>query len=1020
MLENIGIRTKVLGVVIITATIGTVAAANLSTLGTDRAVRSVTASLPDLGTATTALRAERDLSLVASGPSSGAPADAALARAREVSAPVLTEVRRSLDDVDTAALPAAAASAVTAASTTPLEIAQVRQQVDAGDLPAVQVRAAYDAAIGAVQRVPSAVALSQSDRDLSLELSGWVQGHEVMTLTDAEVERIVDSLEGDPLDAVQSESLYALAVRRDVLRAAFVSDIGATGVSVPATADALSQVRALLLNATTAAAIAASPSGAPEGVVPARLDAETVRAAARDEQALLARATDELASGAQARAGQIVAQSQRDLVSRVSIVAALVALVLGLALVVSDGIVRRLRRVTVAADAMREQLPAAVAAASAAPGVAPQRTGSPVPVTAGASGSPAIASVGDVAGRGHGRDEVGRLASALDDVGALALDLAAGQARLRASVSDAFVSVARRNQSLLDRQLGAIDVLEQDETDAAALEKLFELDHTTARMRRNAESLLVIAGVEGGRRARSPMALVDVVRTAASGVEHYERVEVSLDGEPQVLPHAALPLSHLVAELLDNATSFSSPTSPVTVSAGARDGGVRLTIEDRGVGMDAGELARARARLADTSHAALVDASRLGLTVVARLARRLAVDVHLSSRAEPGPDRGTVVHVQVPVSLFADGTAPAQPAQVKPAQVRPAQVKPAQVKPAQTVATAAQTVPARPTTVRPTTVRPAREVFDATDPVAPAREASAPDLVDHPSPPRVVDEPADEPSTRRAARHRVERRRWWSRRPQHARPDPAQAPGSAQRSPAPEASPSAPPAPTGGAGQRTTTADAHHGPAASSAAPSSAAQHEPAVGPPAPSTLSRLQDDPEPVAAAPSAAAAPVASTALPAEGPGYRPVRGGGQSSGRDGAEGTEPAKPLPRRTPRSRTPAPAPAPAPPSRAEAAAAATANGSDRGAARAPDQVRSTLAGFRAGVERARAQSSTPAAASTPARPAVIDLRDAGTGEPEPSPADDAHDDLQDGAHDGLHDGAHDRTSDDDRARAGAR
>ncbi len=941
MLENLGIRTKVLGVVVITAAIGTVAAVNLSTLGSDRAVGSVTTSMRDLGPAATALRLERDLTLDVLG-ASGEPGDegavAALTRARGVASEDLTAVGASLADVDTGALPATAARAVADASAAPLEITAVRSQVDADELPAVRVRAAYDDAIGSLERVPSAVALSQDDRDLSLDLLGWVAGREVMALTDVEVRRITDALAGGPPDAVQTESLYALAVRRDVLRAAFVDDIGGTGVSVPPTAGSLAQVRALLLNATTVAGIADAGAGdAPVRAVTAQLDPETVRAAGAEEQQILTAATEQLAGAAQARSAEIVAQAQRDLVSRVSIVAALVALVMGLALVVADGIVRRLRRVTAAADAMREQLPAAVAAAGS-------ERGAPVP---------AVASVGDVAGRRHGRDEVGALASALDDVGALALDLAAGQARLRTSVSDAFVSVARRNQSLLDRQLGAIDVLERDETDAAALAKLFELDHTTARMRRNAESLLVIAGVEGGRRAREPMPLMDVVRTAASGVEHYDRVDVSLDAEPTVLPHAALPLAHLVAELLDNATSFSGPTSPVRVFARAHDGGVRLTVADSGVGMDDDQLAQARERLASTSHAALVDASRLGLTVVARLARRLGVSVELSSSAQPGPSRGTVADVQIPVGLFADGSAPAQPARARAAGVAGDDGS----------AGAAGAHRGAKTTGASTAASSARDDQDRSP-----DEASAP----RPAEPTALPEPVV--AARGPARHRVERRRWWARRPQHARPA-AQRQVDADLNP-PPAGPGAGDGPASdgrsvpahrpGAVPGPARVDGPAAPARGSSAASpapSTRDEQPAASP---ATSAPRTGAPAPAPRAPSTPAD--AGAPLVVDGAGYQPVRRTASTAPTTGARG---AKPLPRRTPGARTPAPVPVP--PTRAEAAAAAAASGTPAaprtaaGAERAPETVRSTLDGFRAGVARARAQVSAPAQ--------VVDLRE---------------------------------------------
>jgi signal transduction histidine kinase len=251
-----------------------------------------------------------------------------------------------------------------------------------------------------------------------------------------------------------------------------------------------------------------------------------------------------------------------------------------------------------------------------------------------------------------GRNEVSQLASAFVDVNAVTVAIAREQARLRAAVADMFVNVARRNQVLLSRQLSLIDQLERNEVNPDALEELFRLDHLATRMRRNAESLLVLAGIESGRRLRDPMPLSDVVRTATSEIEHYSRVDLSLAADPPVYAHLALPIAHLLAELLENATNFSDPGSTVVVMATATEQGVRMTVADDGLGIPAEELLEINARIDEPPTADALSSQRLGFFVVGRLAQRLDAKVTLTS----GRARGTAVLIDLPGSLFVPGS----------------------------------------------------------------------------------------------------------------------------------------------------------------------------------------------------------------------------------------------------------------------------------------------------------------------------------------------------------------------------
>ena len=251
-----------------------------------------------------------------------------------------------------------------------------------------------------------------------------------------------------------------------------------------------------------------------------------------------------------------------------------------------------------------------------------------------------------------GRNEVSQLAAAFVDVNAVTVAIAREQARLRAAVADMFVNVARRNQVLLSRQLSLIDQLERNEVNPDALEELFRLDHLATRMRRNAESLLVLAGIESGRRLREPMPLSDVVRTATSEIEHYSRVSLSLAADPPVYAHLALPIAHLLAELLENATNFSDPGSTVVVMASATQQGVRMTVADDGLGIPAEELLEINARIDEPPTAEALSSQRLGFFVVGRLAQRLDAKVTLTS----GRARGTAVLIDLPSSLFVPGS----------------------------------------------------------------------------------------------------------------------------------------------------------------------------------------------------------------------------------------------------------------------------------------------------------------------------------------------------------------------------
>ena len=242
-------------------------------------------------------------------------------------------------------------------------------------------------------------------------------------------------------------------------------------------------------------------------------------------------------------------------------------------------------------------------------------------------------------------DEIGEVARAFDQVHKEAIGLATNEAALRGNVNAMFVNLSRRTQSLVQRQIHLIDDLEQGEQDSERLGSLFRLDHLATRMRRNSENLLVLAGHEASQRWSQPVALVDVLRAAVSEIEQYERVSLNVQPGISVRGQVVNDVVHLLAELLENATSFSSAESQVNVSGHLlNSGGVLLDITDQGVGMPADEMKDANWRLDNPPVVDVAVSRRMGLFVVARLASRHGIRVRL----RPGPTGGLTALIWLP------------------------------------------------------------------------------------------------------------------------------------------------------------------------------------------------------------------------------------------------------------------------------------------------------------------------------------------------------------------------------------
>ncbi len=276
------------------------------------------------------------------------------------------------------------------------------------------------------------------------------------------------------------------------------------------------------------------------------------------------------------------------------------------------------------------------------------------------------------------RDEVQAVAAALNNVQSSALDLAVEQATLRRNIADSYVSMGRRTQNLIGLQLEQISELERDEADPTALEALYRLDHLATRARRNAESLVVLAGTESQRHGAPPAPMTDVIRATLSEVEAYQRVDVAHLDDAWVLGAVAGDLVHLLAELVENGLAFSPPSSRVEIEGRGSAAGYTLRVVDHGVGMTGPKIEESNRRLAGRENFTVAPSRYLGHYVTGRLAERVGARVSL----HPGQSDGIVAEIVIaPTALLgeAPGTAdrlPSSPTTPPPRRPRPRRSEP--------------------------------------------------------------------------------------------------------------------------------------------------------------------------------------------------------------------------------------------------------------------------------------------------------------------------------------------------------
>ncbi|WP_336921634.1 sensor histidine kinase, partial [Aquipuribacter sp. SD81] len=627
MLRSAGIRSKILAVlvvplVLLATTAGLLAAGQVQRAREARQVELLAGIGGSFAELVAGIAAER---AVTAGAIQGD--EAAAAALPEVRAQVDTGLERSrasLAEVDLDLLSAQASQGLVRMQAVHDSLRGLRSTVDTTDASLDDVLADYDAVVREDAAMPGRVATGTADPQTASLLAGF--GHLLAardaalreqsagarllagtaTLGDVRTFPTLSGLQADALDQ------WEFAVGRD--RAAGV-------------AETMGQAEAEGWTVGRARTALASPSTVRQsGLTP-----ETWQALTEARLAVLEQALGGVTGDASAAAA--AASSRATVLAALAVSAAVlgVGVTLLLSLTLSRRIVRPLRELTAAATTVRERLPHMVEQMRS-PG---DRSDVELPRI-----------------EVEGGDEVGELASAFNAVNDTVLEVAEEQAALRGAIAETFVNVARRNQVLLSRQLTFIDQLEQREEDPDTLENLFRLDHLATRMRRNAESLLVLAGIDAGRRLRKPLPLSDVIRTAASEIEQYERVNLALQVDPPTVGHLSLQVAHLLAELLENGTNFSEPHTPVLVATSRTATGIRVTVTDEGLGLTDDEIVAATAKIANAGADDVVTSQRLGFFVVGRLARKLGVTVQLRR----GRSKGLVVTVDLPPTVFVPGT----------------------------------------------------------------------------------------------------------------------------------------------------------------------------------------------------------------------------------------------------------------------------------------------------------------------------------------------------------------------------
>lgn len=454
-------------------------------------------------------------------------------------------------------------------------------------------------------------------RDTARSYTGLTRATDAVTLQQTE---LMSGLVAGSLDPATRDRLVEAVAVEDLWRQQF--EQGATDGQLDTYTSALQSPSVAAADRLRSEALAVGPAGLLEG-------GDLWFSSTSRKVDLLNGVADRVAADltSDADAARRAADGQRNLLVGLGLVG--IALILGLLVLLQRIVVRPIRRLTHAAHEVAEEvLPRAVELAHSD--------------GAEAADQVAVCIEADTA------DELGELTGAFNAVQRAAVQLATEQAVLRRNVNDVFVNMGRRTQNLVTRQLEHIDQMEARTDDPERLADLFLLDHLSTRLRRNAENMLVLAGAESPRPWTRPVSILNVVRAALAESTDYSRVDVDHLQPVGVVGAAVSDISHLLAELVDNALAFSPPAARVSVTGRwTPDGGYAVAIIDAGLGMPPDRLAAANARISDPPADDFAVSRFLGLYVVGRLAERHGVSVALAH----SPLGGITANVVMPASL---------------------------------------------------------------------------------------------------------------------------------------------------------------------------------------------------------------------------------------------------------------------------------------------------------------------------------------------------------------------------------
>jgi hypothetical protein len=545
------------------------------------------------------LQRERGLSL---GRLLGDPPSQPLARQRAATDLALAAYRDSTGRLDLDALLPATADKLASASNRLDGLADLRRDVSRGSVTPAAALDAYNSTVADLLNTNRGLAAGIADPQLAQRVGAFVAVSRVKELAALERELISEVLDRGGFTPVRYRRFTSTLATRAVLLSEFraAADDAQRALFV----DTLVGPEVQRARELQAEAVAS------QGASRLELDPAEWWTVNTTEIDLLRRVEEGLGAAAvdASRADETAARS-RAVVDAAGILLVL-ALAVGLSLVVVRSLLRPLGLLRSSAEEVAQhQLPGVV-----------ERLQRAEPVDLNAETRPI--GIPD-------HDEIGQVAKAFDEVHSTAVRVAAEQAALRRSVADMFLSLGRRLQALVHRQLELLDELERTEADPQQLRSLFRLDHLATRMRRNAENLLVLSGSEPVRRWSEPVPLPRVIRAASAEIEDYNRVGIMPMADVRVVGHAVSDVVHLLAELIENAAAFSPPGTRVQVAGEPTAHGYLLEIEDQGIGMSDGELDEANEQLAKPTSIDLASAQRLGFYVVGRLAARHGVKVRL-------------------------------------------------------------------------------------------------------------------------------------------------------------------------------------------------------------------------------------------------------------------------------------------------------------------------------------------------------------------------------------------------------